>query len=137
MAVANYLLILIAFVLAILSLMSIIVIIWLIFIDDNFIGMVRIITAIRGWQVLGMSPIGTVSIDILMFGDRIVRIYIGDVIIISTIVPGWPPDRLIADIDTNASAHGSRVRAVERREKYTGGYNGTIQEKAELVIFHS
>jgi hypothetical protein len=60
-----------------------------------------------------MSPFRAVPIDILMFGDRVIGIDIGNIIVIGAIIPLRSPNRLIVDIHTEIAAHGSRAPAID------------------------
>jgi hypothetical protein len=47
-----------------------------------------------------------------MFGNRVIRIDIGNVIVIGAIISFGSPNRLIVDIHTEIAADGSRAPAV-------------------------
>jgi len=50
MAIANHWLILDTFVRAIFGLVAIVILIWRVFVDDDFVGMIWIIAAVPRWQ---------------------------------------------------------------------------------------
>lgn len=68
-----------------------------------------------------------------MFGDRVIGVYIGNVIVIRAIIPFRPPNRLIGDIDTGTSIHCAP--AVYRGNCHAR-QNQSIKQKNELRLFH-
>jgi hypothetical protein len=84
-----------------------------------------------------MSPCLSVSIDILMFGDRVVGVYFRNVIVFSIVIPCRSPKGLIIDINIGSSTtYDPREQAIEGGNCYAREGQSTKQEN-ELGLFHS
>jgi hypothetical protein len=64
-----------------------------------------------------------------MFRDRVITVYIRDVIVISTIISLRSPNRLIVDINTEGSPAVYRGNCYARQDQ-------SIKQENELRLFH-
>jgi len=69
------------------------------FIDDYLVTVIEIEVAVAGRHVIGENPTTSVLINELVFGDVVVRLDVGNVIILDMIIAGGAPGGLDANVD--------------------------------------
>ena len=68
-------------------------------VDDYLMTVIEIEVPVTGGQVAGEDPAAFALMDELMIGYIVVRLDVGDIIIIDMIIAGGPPGWLDADVD--------------------------------------